>query len=51
MDVQCLLKDGEITVLVTGGSDDELSTVVSAAHTEHKWLQERSHAKVFADYR
>ena len=51
MDAQCLLQDSEITVLVIGGSDDELSTVVSAAHTEHRWLQERSHAKVFADYR
>jgi len=51
MDAQCLLQHSEITVLVIGGSDDELSTVVSAAHTEHRWLQERSHAKVFADYR
>jgi hypothetical protein len=51
MDTQCLLQDGKITVLVIGSSDDELSTVVSAAHAEHKWLQERTHAKVFADYR
>jgi hypothetical protein len=51
MERQCLLQSDGCTVVVSGGPDDDLTSVVQAAHSEFNWLQKKERAQVFANHR
>ena len=51
MEKLCLLQNEGCTVLVSGGFDDDLGDIVSAAHQEWKWLRSKERAIAFADHR
>jgi hypothetical protein len=51
MEPQCLLQQDGCTVLVTGGLDDNLQDVVTAAHQEWRWLRQKDRVQAFATHR
>ena len=51
MERQCLLQNDGTTVVVSGGLDDDLTDVVTAAHNEYQWLRGKERAQVFAEHR
>jgi hypothetical protein len=51
MERQCLLQNDGTTVLVSGGLDDDLTDVVTAAHNEWRWLRTKERVSAFAEHR
>jgi hypothetical protein len=51
MERQCLLQNDGTTVLVAGGSEDELEDIVAAAHSEWRWLRTKERVAAFAGHR
>ncbi len=51
MERQCLLQNDGTIVLVSGGHEDNLKDVVTAAHNEWKWLRTKERVTAFAEHR
>ena len=48
MEHQYLIQIDGTTVLVTGGTNDELTNIVQSANSEYNWLKDKQRAKLFA---
>lgn len=51
MERQCLLQNDGTLVLVSGSSEDKLTEIVQAAHSEYNWLRNKERAQIFSPHR